>query len=417
MGVSKRSATDEPTIGGSRLILAAAIFYFTSGFPFGLVNELLPIYLRQSGLGRGEIGVLLSTAGLAWTFKFLWSPLVDRFGSYVAWVASALTAISVALVVLTLTGLPTLVVLWLILSLIAFASATQDIALDGLSIVITPRGQLGRVNATRVGSYRVGMIVAGGGLAAAATSLGWNGAFAIAAAITLLLLAACSVLGRGATKNSSREERTLGEAVVAWIRRPSIIRVLAIVTLYKVGDAMIIPMIKLLWVDNGYSTREIGLATTIIGVGCTIVGAIVGGAVIERIGLFRSLIVLGALQASSNAAYAIAATLGANRTAMYTSSVVENFTSGLGTAAFLTFLMALCDRRFPASEFAMYSALYGFTRSFAGGFTGYVVDDIGYANFFWLSLVLSLPGLMMVLVSRRFISSLDADPSAVTAEA
>lgn len=417
MGVSKRPATDGAVLRGGGLIAAAAIFYFTSGFPFGIVNELLPIYLRRLGLERGEIGLLLSTAGLAWTFKFLWSPLVDRFGAYAGWIVASLAAITASLVMLASTDAPTVTLLLVLVTLVAAASATQDIAIDGLSIVITPREQLGRVNAIRVGAYRLGMIVAGGGLAAAATSLGWEGAFVVAAAVCVLMLVFAAIVGRRAPKRPSEESRSLAEAFTAWIRRSHIVRILAIVTLYKVGDAMIIPMIKLLWVDSGYSTREVGLATTVIGIGCTIVGAIAGGVVIERIGLFRSLLGLGILQASSNAAYAIAASLGAPRTAMYISSVVENFTSGLGTAAFLTFMMALCDRRFPASEFAMYSALYGFTRSVAAGFSGYMVDSFGYVAFFWISLLLSVPGVALVASSRRMISSLESEVSPTRFEA
>lgn len=416
--MSKAAAIATPQLGGSRLILFAAIFYFASGFPYGLVNELLPIYLRQIGLERGEIGLLLSTAGLAWTFKFLWAPFVDRFGTYRSWVSGALLVIAGSLAVLAFSPSLPVAVIWLVLAILATASATQDIAFDGLAIVITPRENLGRINATRVAAYRIAMIVAGGGLAALVTPLGWRGAFGIAIALTIAALVACHIIGaRTAAAAAAQEQRSLVDTLLAWLRRPHIVRALIIVILYKVGDAMIIPMIKLLWVDSGYTTREIGLATTVIGVGCTILGAIVGGAAIEKIGIFRGLLALGILQAASNASYAIASGLGAPRAAMYAASVVENFTSGLGTAAFLTLLMALCDRRFAAAEYAMYSAVYGFARSFAGSFSGYVVDDIGYTTFFWISLALSVPGLVAVAASRSFITKLEADPSALPIDA
>ncbi len=381
----------------------AGVLYFSEGLPYGLVNELFPLYLRTRGVSLTEIG-LVSIVGLAWTLKFLWSPLVDRWGSYRSWIAGALVGITA-----TLAGFSVLqpsggTAFWVLASLLALSSATQDIAIDAWTITITPKSLLGPVNSVRVTTYRIAIIVAGGGIAALATWTSWGVAFGICAGLAALLLL-FSLLLPAQERRETTESVDLVGGLRRWLNRPRSGWLLGVVLLYRFGDSALAPMIKPFWVDHGFSTAEIGTVTTVIGMTLTIAGAWLGGAIIARFGLWRSLLWLGILQMLSNVGYAWIASFGGGREAFYAASVVEHFTGGLGVAAFLAFLMAICDRRFAATEYALLSALFVLTRTTAGALSGALTDAIGYAPFFWITVALGVPGLLLLPRIRESVES------------
>ena len=389
-------ATDKLT---RRIPFLAAILYFSEGLPYGIVNELFPLYLRSKGVSLAAIG-LISTISLAWTFKVLWSPLVDRIGTYRSWISSALLVLTLCLITFALSPAPAGPMFWATLTVLALASATQDIAVDAYTIVMTPTRMLGPVNSIRVASYRVAIILCGGGMAALASTIGWPAGFWAAAAITAGIFVFSRFLPD--TAERVREARQpLFRGLLQWIARPNAVILLAVVLLYRLGDAALLPMIKPFWIDLGYSTAEVGTVTTVIGVAFTILGAFLGGLVIAKIGILRALLILGVVQMLSNAGYAIVATWGLGRTALYTASIIENLTSGLGIAAFLAFLMAICDREFAATEFAMLSALFALTRSVAGSFSGIWTESIGYPAYFWITMAMGVPGLLIIPFIRR----------------
>jgi len=151
------------------------------------------------------------------------------------------------------------------------------------------------------------------------------------------------------------------------------------------------PMIKPFWVDRGLTPAEIGLISTTLGVVATVLGALAGGAWIARIGIFRGLWILGLFQALSNLGYAGVAQFQLSRGFLYSASVFESFTGGMGTAAFLSFLMNVCDKEHAAVQYALLSALFGFSRSVAGAFSGWGTEHLGYAAYFGLTFLLALP--------------------------
>ncbi|HXH37700.1 MAG TPA: MFS transporter, partial [Thermoanaerobaculia bacterium] len=155
-------------------------------------------------------------------------------------------------------------------------------------------------------------------------------------------------------------------------------------------------MIKPYWVDQGYSPAEIGTITAVVGVIISIAGAIAGGAIVARIGLYRAMLWLGAAQILSNLGYALVATTHAGRWAIYAAAIVENIGYGLGTGAFLAFLMAICDRERAATEYAMLTAVFGLTRVVIGTPSGWIAQHAGYASYFWLTVFLGIPGLLLV---------------------
>lgn len=385
----------------AQIAFLAGVLYFAEGLPYGLISELFPLYLRLSGASLTEIG-LLSVVSLAWTLKFFWSPLVDRWGTYRRWIAATLAATALTLglfAVLRPTGGPAF---WLVISALALVSATQDIAIDAYTITLTPARLLGPVNSVRVTTYRIAIIMAGGGLAALATISGWPVAFASAAIVTaLILLVALRMPELPRAEHGERVAVITG--LRRWLARPHAGALLGLVLLYRLGDAALMPMLKPFWVDHGFSAAEIGAITTGVGMTFTILGAWIGGYVVARFGLWKALLWLGIIQMTSNGGYALIASLGAGRPGFYAAAVVENFSGGLGTAAFLAFLMAICDRRFAATEYALLSALFVLTRSVAGAASGVSTEMLGYATFFWITLALGVPGLLLLpSIPRRF---------------
>ncbi len=370
-----------------RLAWVAALS-FASGFPFGFFNDLIPVLLRSRGAGLAEIG-LLGTLALPWALKFLWAPAVDRLGTRRAWIVAAQLGLAAVLVALALSGTTvTPVYLALLLALVAL-SATQDIAVDAYTIEIMAREELGPANGARVTAYRIGMIVAGGVLVAASARLGWTAVILIGAALFLAWAAL------GTRLPATRAERSAHEPILEPVRellgRPGVLVAALLVLTFKLGDLALTPMVKPFWVDSGYSVQQIGWVQTTLGVGASIVGALAGGIATRWLGAFHALWVLGLVQALSNLTYWVAAEAGAPTGLMYGAAVVEQFTGGMGTAAFLTFLMTLSSRRYAATQFALLSALYRLGGMGAAAVSGVLTTRMGYADYFLLTFFLALP--------------------------
>jgi len=375
----------------------AAVLYFAQGFPFGIVNETVNLYLSFAKIPLGTIG-LVGSVGIIWTLKWIWAPLVDWLGTYRSWIIAASLVLAASL--FALGNVPAAGTLfWAALIVLVFASATQDIAIDALAIRITPENLLGVVNSARVAAFRVAMIVAGGGVALLADRMGWRGAFGAAAVVPLVIIAILLAMAPHETSRSTAHENPL-RGVGAWFLRPGALMLVAVILLYRLGDNALMAMIRPYWVARGFSATEVGNVTTTLGMICTIAGAIAGGAFIARFGIYRSLLVLGIVQMLSNLAYALVAMTNAGRPAMYGAAIIETFCGGLGTAAFLSFLMVICDRDNAATEYAMLSALFTLGRTFAIAFSGFVAEDLGFANYYWLTAALALPGLALLPLIR-----------------
>ncbi|HWW61213.1 MAG TPA: MFS transporter, partial [Thermoanaerobaculia bacterium] len=289
--------------------------------------------------------------------------------------------------------------LWTLIAVIAVASATQDIAIDALAIRITPEKLLGIVTSIRVAAYRGAMIVAGAGLALLTAVTGWRVALLAGAAITAAALALTTVLPSETGFAKHRGSPFAG--VAHWLTQPRAALFLAIAFLYKLGDVALAPMAKILWKDRGFSTAEVGAVGTGVGMAFLIAGVFVGGVFVTRFGIYRGLLWLGVAQMISNVGYALLAASTAGRPAFYTVGIIEYFTGGLGTTAFLAFLMAICDREFAATQYAMLSAVFALSRSLAGTASGWAVDRIGYVSYFWITVALALPGLALGALLRN----------------
>jgi PAT family beta-lactamase induction signal transducer AmpG len=389
-----------------RKLFWISVLYFAEGFPFGLVVDNLPVYFRTHGVSLTEIG-LMSLLGAPWTLKVAWAPLVDRFGTRQRWIVASLATMALLLAALPFfSPSPPSLWLWGVLILFTVASATQDMAIDAYTIGLLASGEEGVANGIRVSAYRVALIVGGGGLVMLAGRFGWTVVFLIAAGIAAgLALVAWQTPALPAQPADPRQSwfRPLWD----WLERPGAPLIFLFVLTYKLGDSSMGPMVKPFWVDRGLSLEEIGLVSTTLGVGASIVGALIGGVLTTRWGIFRALWTLGLLQAVSNLGYAAVAYVDLGRPGIYSASLIESFTGGLGTAAFLAFLMHICDKRRAATEYALLSAIFGFTRSLAGAFSGWGTTHLGYATYFAMTFVLALPAFGLLPWVRAWA---DAEP-------
>jgi PAT family beta-lactamase induction signal transducer AmpG len=371
----------------------ASILYFSEGFPYGIVNELAPVYLRFQHVELKVIG-LATSVRLAWTLKFLWSPLIDTFGTYRRWIAGALIGITLSLAGIAATAGHVTIAFYVFLALLTVGSATQDIAVDAFTIRVTPKELLGPVNSIRVTAYRIALMLGGGALAALAGYAGWHAAFVTAAVVSAAIFLFTWSLpdDRGA-----RAERAnlIGD-LMHWLTRPKAAILLLIVFLYRLGEFAVVTMIKPYWVDRGYSAAEIGTITSVVGVIVSIAGVMIGGAVVAKLGLYRALLYLGIAQITSNIGYALVATFNAGRWAIYAAAVAENLGYGMGVAALLAFLMAICDRERAATEYALLTAVFGLTGTLMGMASGYIAQYAGYTFYFWLTVFLGVPVLFLL---------------------
>ncbi|HEY2091848.1 MAG TPA: MFS transporter [Thermoanaerobaculia bacterium] len=397
---------------------AAGVLYFSEGLPYGIVKEFVPMYLRFRHVDLTNIG-LLNIVGFAWTLKFLWSPLVDTFGAYRRWICAALVGIAIALF-----GMASAIpgpLFYGCVALLALASATQDIAVDAFTIRATPHDLLGPVNSIRVTAYRIAL-TSPGILAVLAQRAGWGAAYSTAAGIALLILLTSFGLpddrgsrlleetnpspgGREGPEGPGEGRATATSFIAAfkrWLTRPSAGLLLTIAFTYRLGEFAVVSMTKPYWVDRGYSPAEIGTITSIIGVIVSIAGAIAGGAIVARIGIWRSLLWLGLAQCLSNLGYALVATFHAGRWSIYAAAITENLGYGLGTAAFLAFLMSICDRERAATEYALLSAAYGLTATIISSASGYIAKHAGYTAYFWLTVLLGIPALLLLPTIRGY---------------
>ncbi len=456
------------------------LLYFAEGFPLGVFYDVFPVHFRQQGVDLRDIG-LIGLIGLAWTLKFLWAPAIDHYRQHRRWMAGADLAMGLVLIALAAHGgFGTWV--WIAIGVFALLSATNDIAIDGYTIELLDKNELGLANGLRIGLYRVGMLTSGIMLMLS-DYLGWAATYAAGALLLVLLGLACLraprerpvattpgmslahelrtlaahplaltavmlfllgslwlvdrttqwsaqwsgmwtwafVLSGGvvlagaafrAPGTASFESLSHGPmfgALMELLRRRYMLPVIGFILLFKLGDAAMGLMVKPFWVDAGFSASAIGLVSVNLGLALSIAGGLVGGLITDRIGIFHALWILGLFQAISNLVYAYAAyaiPLAGDPSLpqaalMYSASGIESFTGGLGTAAFLAFLMAIVNKEHSATEYALLSSVFALSRSLAGWASGYGAESLGYSLYFFVTFLLAFPAYLLLPWVRK----------------
>jgi PAT family beta-lactamase induction signal transducer AmpG len=374
-----------------RKLTVVALLYFIEGSPVSVLWEVLPVYFRLQGVSLGAIGGL-RLLEMPYSFKFLWSPLVQRFGERRRWVAVGMAVVAAVVVLLPAVdaGHPG----WLLLALLLVlttASATQDMAIDSYTVALVDPAEQGAANGLRAAAYRVALVMIGSGMVTLAAWVPWPLLFGAAGSLFVVLGLTALRAPRLDIPPGARQ-RWLSP-FVGWIGTWRAVPLVLFVLSYKLGEFAIGPMVKPFWVDRGRSLIEIGLVPTALGIGLSIAGSLAGGAFITRYGAFTSLWALGLPQSVSNLGYAAVAAWNLPWPALYAASMVDSFAAGLGTAAFLAFFLAVCDREGATLQYAFLSSLFSFTGRLAGAVSGLGAEHWGYATYFALTFLVSLPAL------------------------
>ena len=403
-------------------MLIALLMGFASGLPLLLIGSVLQAWLKDGGVDLQSIG-LFSLVGLPYTLKFLWAPLFDRYalpflGRRRGWLLVLQIGVAASLFVLSFAQ-PTpqhLLPISIAALLVAFLSASQDIVIDAYRRESLAEAELGLGSALYVNGYRVGLLLAGGGglILADATSFAtmyrFMAGFALAATL-VTVFAPETPLPEG-------RPRTLMEAVFLPFRdyftRDGAWLALAFILLYKLGDTMASALTTPFYLDLGYTKTEIGAVVKLFGFWATILGATLGGVWILRIGTNRALWLFGLGQMLSTLGFAVLAGLQPSIPALAAVVALENFTAGLGTAAFVGFMASLTDKRFTATQYALLSSLMGVPRVLAAAPTGWLAAWLGWAGFFVLCALIAIPGLVLLKWITRLERAAEDERDGVT---
>ncbi|MEO6967643.1 MAG: MFS transporter [Rhodanobacteraceae bacterium] len=391
----------------ARTLVAVTLLGFASGLPLALSGSTLEAWFAVSGLSLKTIGAL-KLVGLAYVLKFLWAPLLDRYrlpwlSRRRGWMLPMQIAIIACLIVIaglspqtSLTGIAVLA------SALVFFSATQDTAIDAYRTdQLLPRDR-GLGAALGVGGYRIAMLVSGGLALVLAAYAGWHFMYlAMAALMGIGVIATLFAPERGVAASPVSLPRAFADPLGEIFSRRYALFWLALVLLYKFGNAFTLSLSTTFLLRGAhYTLAEVGWVNKIFGLAATIVGAFVGGLLLERWPLKRALWVFGVLQGLGALGF-LAVALGWHGIgALITAVASENFTSGLGTGVFVALLMAMCDKRFSATQYALFSALDAVGRIALGPVAGVVAQTLGWPVYFTIALACALPGLLVLWVLR-----------------
>ncbi|MCX6552758.1 MAG: MFS transporter [Acidobacteria bacterium] len=388
--------TEQPKKPGALVSLAralrswrtasVALLSFSSGMPLGLVWYSIPDWMRDIGVDIRVVG-LFTLAQAPWAFKVVWSPLMDRYvppfwGRRRGWMA--VTQVALTAVSLLFAGVgrhPDAI--WVVGALalaVALASASQDIAVDAYAVEVLRPEEQGAAVGARIALYRAALVVSGGGAITLAGRLGWPTVNVILALLYLPMLLIT-------WKAPEPEEQTPAPTSL----------LLAFVLLYKFSDQLTQALTRPFLIDMGYNADHRGIALATVGLVATIVGALIGGWVTTILGLGHSLWIFGFLQVFSNLGYYFVSLAGGPvLPLMYGATSFELFTSGLGTGAFSVLLLRMTQKRFSATQYALFSSLFALPRLLAGPIAGVAVDAMGWSTFFLSTLIMGVPGLVML---------------------
>ncbi len=381
---------------------------FSSGMPLYVLVQLIPAWLRTEGIDLATIG-LFTIVTLPYTWKFLWAPFIDRFslpflGRRRGW---ALTSQCLLLICITQFGAfdPSqnlVAVIWLVF-LTSLFSATQDIVLDAYRREMLTDDELGTGNSIFINAYRVSSLIPGSIGFVLADFLPWTtvfwvvGMFMSIGIITTLLIPEAS--------DDEIAPRTIKEAVVNPFKEffsrdgiKSALLILSFMFFYKLGDNMAVALQTPFFIDIGFTLTEIGTTAKFVILGSTIIGTLLGGLLMLRLSINRALWLFGFVQIISIFGYAALAKIGNNIYALSAAASLEYIGVGLGTVALTAFMAKQTSRRFTATQFALLTSLMAVPRTFANATTGFIVQAIGYFNFFLLCALVAVPGMLLLIV-------------------
>lgn len=385
-------------------MLVTLIMGFSCGLPLLLTITLLQVWMKEEGVDLTVIG-LMALVGLPYTVKFLWAPVLDRFtlpflGRRRGWLLIAQIVLTLCIAGLGFSDPKNSP--WMLAFaafLVTFFSASQDIVIDAYRREDLSDEELGLGSSLYVNGYRMGMLLAGGGGLIMADHLPFSMVYLIMAACMLPGILA-TLLAREPVVNAG-SPKTIKEAVInpltEYFSRNGALWILAFILMYKIGDTMASAMTIPFYLDIGFSKTEIGTVVKLFGFWATIAGALIGGVIMIRLGINRSLWVFGFLQAISTAGFALLARIGYSIPALSVVIGFENLSSGMGTAAFIAFMASITNKKFTATQYALLTSLMAVPRTVASAPTGFLAKNMGWENFFIACTLIAIPGMLLLL--------------------
>lgn len=414
MGSSAKRLTIRDVITDGRIALMLPLG-FSSGLPILLVFSTLSTWLREAGVSLTEIG-LLSWLGFAYAWKFLWAPAVDRYdapgltlllGRRRGWMA--LSQIVVALGLVAVAFSDPKASLWLTVAaalVVAFASATQDVVIDGWRIDAAETSRQGMMAAAYQLGYRLALIAAGAGALYVAEFVNWHTAYLVMATLMGVGLLG-TLLAPSPVEGAAREHLSLAAAVVEplqdLLHRKGLllIPILLIVSLFRLPDFVAGVMANPLYIDLGFAKTDIANVSKLYGVWVGLIGAFGGGFALTRLGLWRTLVIGAAVAAASNLMFAWLALEGARLELLTLAISVDNFAGGFAGSALIAYMSGLTSPGFAATQYALLSSLYALPGKFIGGFSGAVVETWGYPALFMGTAAIGIPLVALCFVVKR----------------
>lgn len=386
---------------------------FSSGLPLLLTGGTLQGWLTTAGLTLTQLG-LVNLIKLPYNFKFLWSPLIDRYvppflGRRRGWLIITQLGLIAGLIAMALCnpsqGAEAVVILAI---LVAFFSASQDIVIDAYRREILPTNELGLGSSLYTTGYRFGMMLANGGAFIMAEFMPWPVVYMIMAASMCIGLVV-TLLSKEPTIEHA-PPKNMREAVIEpfkeFFSRKDAIWILVFILLYKVGDNLASGIATPFFLKSGFTNLQIGAIVKTFGIWAIIVGGIAGGAAMVYLGLLRSLWIFGILQAVSTIGFAVLAhyvpIIGPSNAALAAVISIENFTGGMGTAAFVAFMANLTNKRFTATQYALLTSFMGIPRDIIPGVSGWLAETMGWVMYFSFCALIAAPGLLLLLKIGRW---------------
>lgn len=398
----------------SQHLRSVLLLGFSSGLPLALSGATLQAWMAAEGVPIATIG-WLTLAGIPYTWKFIWAPFMDRFalpflGRRRGWMLATQLSLATCIVLLGLLPVSSHPQ-WAAVAaaVLAFLSASQDIIVDAYRADLLTAAERGLGAGLTVLGYRLGMLCSGALALIAASSWGWPATYALMGGLMGIGMVATLTAPEPAAPVAA--PRSLREAVFLplqeFLSRPGVWLMLALVVLYKLGDAFAGALSTAFLIRGaGFGIAEVGAVNKGVGLLATILGAMAGGALMIRWGLYRSLLWFGLIQGGAALSFAWLAIAGHQFGLMVFAVFLENMTSGMGTAAFTALLMALCNSRFSATQFALLSALAATGRVYVGPLAGHLATTLGWPQFFLFAVLAAVPGVWLVWRQRRLLAGL-----------
>ncbi len=379
---------------------------FSSGLPLFLTSTTLQAWMTKEGVSLTSIG-LFSLVALPYSLKFLWSPLLDRYvppfmGRRRGWLVITQIALMIAISCMFFQQPKQALQLLAVNAIvIAFFSASQDIAFDAYRTDVLEEAEMGAGAAITVLGYRLALVLTGSLALILADRLPWSVVYLFMAALMLVGLVS-TFFAPEPTKPVHTPE-SLVDAIVLpftdFFQSHGVslgVVSLLFITLYKFGDAMLNNMSTPFLLQTGFSQTDLGVIRGGMGLIATLVGTLVGGSVMSKLGIYKSLWIFGGLQCLSNLGYLAIAFFGKNYDLLVLSINIENFCGGMGTAAYVAYLMSLCNPSFTATQYALLSSLMAVSRDILIAPAGKIAELTGWTNFMIISIVAALPGLLLL---------------------